>query len=149
MVEIQVAYLGKLRCQATHGPSGVKLITDAPKDNLGEGQSFSPTDLAATALATCMLTTMAIYAQRTSLPVDLSGMTATIGKEMSVAGPRRIARLPVTISIPHAPDEPTRQKLQNAALSCPVKKSLSPEVEMPVEFQWGEAKPQMHADAHG
>jgi len=88
MVEIQVEYQGKLRCEAKHVDSGATLLTDAPKDNQGEGASFSPTDLVATALGSCMLTLMGIGAKR--LEIDLSGAKATVKKEMSADAPRRI-----------------------------------------------------------
>ena len=135
MVEIQIAYQGNLRCSARHVDSGVTLLTDAPKDNMGNGESFSPTDLVATALGTCMLTIMGIAARR--MDVDLSGATAVVTKEMSQAPIRRIARLAVTVRIPVRLTEEQRQKLQNAALTCPVHKSLHPDVEKPIDFTWG------------
>ena len=107
MVEIQMKYEGQLRCAATHGPSGDVLHTDAPKDNMGKGEAFSPTDLVATALGTCMLTTMAISAQRHGIPFE--GATAKVGKEMVTSPLRRIGRLVVEISVPmnhSAEDEP-------------------------------------------
>ena len=91
MVTITVNYEGNLRCKATHGPSGTTLITDAPTDNHGKGESFSPTDLVATALPACVLTIMGIAAQKHGL--NLEGMSAVTTKEMSAAPPRRIARL--------------------------------------------------------
>lgn len=135
MVEVRIEYEGDLRCRATHGPSGATLATDAPVDNMGKGEAFSPTDLLATALGTCMMTIMGIAARH--MNVDLTGATATVAKEMSSAGPRRIARLPVTIRVPAKLTEEQKQKLQNAALTCPVHKSLHPDVQSPVEFQWG------------
>ena len=134
MVEIQIAYQGNLRCSARHVDSGATLLTDAPKDNMGNGESFSPTDLVATALGTCMLTIMGIAAKR--MNVDLSGATAVVTKEMSPAPVRRIARLAVTVRVPARLTEEQRQKLQNAALSCPVHKSLRPDVQTPINFQW-------------
>ena len=134
MVEIQIAYQGNLRCSARHVDSGATLLTDAPKDNLGNGESFSPTDLVATALGTCMLTIMGIAAKR--MDVDLSGATVVVTKEMSAAPIRRIARLAVTVRVPARLTEEQRQKLQNAALSCPVHKSLHPDVQTPINFQW-------------
>ena len=135
MVEIQIAYEGKLRCTARHVDSGATLITDAPKDNMGNGQSFSPTDLVATALGTCMLTIMGIAAQR--LEIDLSGTTVRVIKEMAQVPVRRIARLTVTIRVPAKLTLDQQQKLQNAAMTCPVHKSLHPDVQTPIEFQWG------------
>jgi putative redox protein len=133
MVEIKMTYEGDLRCKATHGPSGTVLVTDAPVDNMGKGQSFSPTDLVATALGTCMLTTMAIVAERAN--IDLRGTTVSVTKEMS-ASPRRIGRLAVTFNVPVKLNEEQKQKLHNAAMACPVHKSLDQGVEIPVEFVW-------------
>ena len=103
MVNIQIEYQGDLRCKATHGPSGSELSTDAPKDNQGRGESFSPTDLVATALGTCMLTIMGIAAR--TFNIDISGATATVEKEMTATLPRRIERLTVTIQVPHSPSQ--------------------------------------------
>jgi putative redox protein len=134
MVEIQIAYQGNLRCSARHVDSGATLLTDAPKDNMGNGESFSPTDLVAAALGTCMLTIMGIAAQRMQL--DLSGATVVVTKEMSQAPIRRIARLAVTVRVPTRLTEEQRQKLQNAASTCPVHKSLHPDVQTPINFHW-------------
>jgi putative redox protein len=134
MVEIQIVYQGKLRCSATHVDSGATLLTDAPKDNMGNGESFSPTDLVATALGTCMLTVMGIVAQR--MEIDLSGTTVTVTKEMVLAPTRRIGRLSVTFRVPLSLAPEQRQKLENAAMTCPVCKSLHPDVEIPVSFKW-------------
>lgn len=135
MVEIAITYEGKLRCRATHEPSGSTMLTDAPKDNMGEGAHFSPTDLVGTALGTCMLTIMGIVAQRDD--IDLSGTTARVVKEMSASPPRRIASLTVEIRVPRQLTEEQQQKLRNAALTCPVHKSLHPDVAVPVEFVFG------------
>ena len=135
MVQIDITYQGELRCQSTHKPSGTKLLSDAPVDNMGKGQSFSPTDLVATALGTCMLTTMGIVAQRKN--IDISGTTVSVTKEMVADPLRRIGRLAVTIHIPHEPNEDDRRRLENAAHSCPVAKSLGANVEQPVTFKWG------------
>src|SRR2546430_6902827 len=97
MVKVTIEYQGELRCVATHEPSGRTLETDAPKDNEGRGESFSPTDLVATALGTCMATIMGIYARRKS--IDLRGMKIEVTKEMTPP-PRRIARLAVEIWLP-------------------------------------------------
>jgi putative redox protein len=135
MTEIQISYKGKLRCTAQHVDSGATLITDAPKDNMGNGESFSPTDLVATALGTCMLTIMGIAAQR--MEIDLTGTTVKVTKEMAQSPMRRIARLAVTFHVPTRLTQDQQQKLQNAAMNCPVCKSLSPEVQIPLDFQWG------------
>ena len=134
MVTITSIYDGGLRCTATHGPSGVKLITDAPVDNHGKGESFSPTDLVATAVANCMMTVMGIAAERHG--IDLKGATVTIGKEMSSDLPRRIVGLKSVMTIPLPSDHPQRALLEGAAKACPVKQSLSAEIDSSVEFQW-------------
>ncbi len=133
MVEIQIAYKGKLRCQATHEPSGITLITDAPKDNQGEGASFSPTDLVATALGTCMLTIMGMVAQRDG--IDLSNTTVQVVKEMTPP-PRRIASLTVEFNIPTALTVEQQDKLRTAAMTCPVHRSMHPDVQIPVKFNF-------------
>ena len=135
MVEIAIEYLGELRCQATHGPSGTKLVTDAPTDNLGRGESFSPTDLVATALGTCMLTIMGIVAQRDG--IDLAGTRVKVVKEMVVTPARRIGRLKVEFHVPAQVSEADQGKLRNAALTCPVHKSLLHEIDIPVDFHFG------------
>ena len=134
MVTINSTYDGGLRCTSTHGPSGVTLFTDAPVDNHGKGESFSPTDLVATAVANCMMTVMAITAERHGL--DVKGTTVTIGKEMSTDAPRRIVGLKSAMTIPLPADHPQRALLEAAALSCPVKKSIAPEIDASVEFRW-------------
>ncbi len=134
MVEISAVYEGSLRCAATHGPSGATLQTDAPKDNMGKGEAFSPTDLIATALGTCMLTTMGIYAQR--IGVDLRGSTVKVQKEMVTTGPRRIGQLAVEFHIPAVLTSEQQEKLRNAAMTCPVHKSMHPDVQMPVTFHF-------------
>ncbi|MEX1044654.1 MAG: OsmC family protein, partial [Chthoniobacterales bacterium] len=134
MVKIDIRYEGGLRCAATHGPSGQTLHTDAPVDNHGRGESFSPTDLVATALGACMATIMGIAADRHQL--DLRGMTIEVTKVMSTDTPRRIAKLETTIKVPWAAAHPQRVLLEKAALTCPVHKSLHPEIEKPVDFLW-------------
>jgi putative redox protein len=136
MVEINIVYEGQLHCTATHGPSGTVISTDAPKDNMGKGESFSPTDLVAAALGTCIITTMGIVAQRHG--IDLSGTKVRVEKHMNVAPPRRIGRLPVEIHVPRTVSEEDRQRLEHAARACPVHKSLHPDIEAPVTFHWGD-----------
>lgn len=135
MVAIQVEYQGDLHCSAVHGPSRAALSTDAPTDNQGRGESFSPTDLVATALGTCMLTIMGIQAR--TLDLDISGATATVEKQMTTSPPRRIQALTVRIHVPHAIGPEDRQKLERAAHACPVHKSLHPDIHTPIEFTWG------------
>jgi putative redox protein len=132
MVRIDVAYQGGLRCDAAHGPSGQTLITDAPVDNHGKGESFSPTDLVATALGTCIATIMGIVAERDK--IDLTGLRITVQKEMSAEPPRRIARLITRIEMPKGLTEQQRAKLEKTAHTCPVHQTLQGKVDMPVEF---------------
>ena len=134
MVEVSVKYTGGLHCDAVHGPSHSTISTDAPSDNRGRGESFSPTDLVATALATCMSTTMGIAAE--DHKIDLSGLTVRVQKHMSKDAPRRIVGLPSEVHIPLPPDCPQRALLEGAALNCPVHKSLPPEIERPTKFFW-------------
>jgi putative redox protein len=134
MVEIDIVYNGELRCLATHQPSSTVLTTDAPKDNHGKGESFSPTDLVATALGTCILTMMGIAAQ--SMQIDLSGTKVVVRKEMVAKPIRRIGTLAVTIDVPTSLGEAQRQKLINVAMTCPVHKSMHPDVQMPIDFRW-------------
>jgi putative redox protein len=134
MVTLNSSYEGSLRCRATHAPSGATLLTDAPIDNQGKGESFSPTDLVATALGACMMTIIGIVADRRGLA--LVGMTAETVKVMSDAPPRRIAALKTRITIPLPADHEHRVALEQAALTCPVHKSLHPEIDASVEFIW-------------
>ena len=134
MVKISVRYEGQLHCSAVHGPSGARLETDAPVDNEGKGESFSPTDLVATALAACMATIMGIAAKRHSIPLE--GMEISTTKEMSTDSPRRIVALKSKITVPLSGDHPQRKLLEAAALGCPVHHSLDPRIEKPVEFVW-------------
>lgn len=133
MVSISIEYTGGLHTNAVHGPSGAKIETDAPTDNQGKGEAFSPTDLVATALGTCIATTMAIVAERHG--VELRGMTVQVQKEMADA-PRRIGRLTTEVHIPLPADHPQRELLEKTALGCPVHRSLSVEMERPTEFFW-------------
>ncbi len=134
MVEVSVDYKGQLRCVAKHGPSGSRIETDAPVDNEGLGQSFSPTDLLATALASCMGTIMGISARRKD--IDLEGMRIRVGKEMSADSPRRVSKLEVEITMPIPESHPDSKLLKGAAMGCPVHRSLSPDIEIPVYWLW-------------
>jgi putative redox protein len=135
MVEQSFRYLGDLRVEAQHGPSQTMLVTDAPVDNQGRGESFSPTDLVGSALGACMLTLMGIVAKRHQL--DLSGATARVTKEMSATAPRRIARLAVEIHVPREFSAENKTRLEQAALTCPVHHSLHPDIDSPVTFRYG------------
>ena len=134
MVQIDATYDGGLRCRATHAESGATFNTDAPKDNQGQGASFSPTDLVATALGTCMLTTMGIAANR--LGVDLAGAHVRVRKEMTADAPRRIFKLTVEITGPASVPNEHRLPLERAAVECPVSRSLSPAIQTGIVFQW-------------
>ncbi|MEQ1862516.1 MAG: OsmC family protein [Chthoniobacteraceae bacterium] len=133
-VRVDVVYRGELRTEATHGPSGSTLVTDAPLDNCGRGELFSPTDLVGTALGTCVLTILGIYAQKHGL--EVRGATATVEKEMTAVPVRRIAKLATEMRIPLPPDHPHREPIERAILSCPVHASLHAEMEKPVRFVW-------------
>ena len=133
MVEIEVEFTGNLSTKLKHGPSGTVLSTDAPKDNQGEGKSFSPTDMVAGALASCMLTIMAIYAKRTG--IDLTGVKGKVIKEMST-DPRRIGKLTMNFQMPKRFSDAERKALETVAMTCPVHKSLHPEVAVPVKFDY-------------
>ena len=135
MVTVEINYEGDLRCQASHGPSKARFQTDAPTDNHGKGEAFSPTDLVGTALGTCILTIMGIAARERD--VDLRGARAVVQKTMAKAPVRRIAHLSVSIHVPITPPKETRAALEQAGLGCPVKASLSEDVEVDVRFQWG------------
>ncbi len=140
-VEINLVYEGQLRCAATHGPSGAKLATDAPVDNHGKGESFSPTDLVATALGACVMTIMGIVADRNQ--IDLTGTHIHVTKEMVQQPIRRIGRLPVTVTIPadkaSKVSAADRTKLETAARHCPVHQSLHPDIDSPIDFVWQQA----------
>lgn len=134
MVEIKLAYEGELHCSAVHGPSGCKLETDAPVDNNGRGESFSPTDLVATALGACMATVMGIMAKRKE--IDLAGLGVTVRKHMTADPPRRISKLELEIDMPLPADHPDRALLESAARGCPVHHSLHPEIEVVMDWRW-------------
>lgn len=133
-VQIEMTYDGQLRTRATHGPSGNTLITDAPVDNHGRGESFSPTDLVATALGTCMATVMGIFAEKNA--IDLRGMRITVKKEMVQTPVRRIGKLTSEIRVPLPASHPHRETLERVVHTCPVHQSLHPDVEKPVTFFW-------------
>jgi putative redox protein len=130
MVTIDVQYEGDLHCTCTHGPSKTTLATDAPVDNHGRGESFSPTDLLATSLASCVLTTMAISARKHG--IELTGAKAQVIKEMSTTSPRRVAKLTLALSLPNSIPEDKRPALEAAIKGCPVHHSLHPDIVTPV-----------------
>jgi putative redox protein len=131
----QITYEGNLRTVATHLQSGTVIETDAPTDNQGKGERFSPTDLVATALGNCMLTIMGIKAR--DMQIDLEGTTIDITKNM-VTNPRRIGEINVIINFPESlkADEKQRTILEKAAMTCPVFESLHPDLKKDVEFKW-------------
>ena len=136
MVEIKIDYQGELHCRAVHGPSGAVLETDAPVDNNGRGEAFSPTDLVATALGVCMATVMGIVAKRKE--IDLAGMKVVVKKHMSTDTPRRIARLEVDIDMPLSAGHPDRRLLESTGNGCPVHQSLHPDVVQEIRWHWQE-----------
>jgi putative redox protein len=133
-VEINIAYEGGLHCAAIHGPSKQTLTTDAPVDNGGKGAAFSPTDLVATALGTCMMTIMGLVAQRNHLNID--GLQVQVLKEMTADPVRRIGSLKTRLVFPRGKllSATDRAKLEAAAKACPVKQSLHPDLKTPMEF---------------
>jgi putative redox protein len=132
MTSITCHYNGGLRCRAEHGPSGSSLETDAPPDNQGQGTCFSPTDLIATSLATCLLTVMGIVAERHGWVLE--GASARVEKRMSSGLPRRIAELEVWLTLPEGLDAQQQATLRRAAETCPVKTSLDGAV--PITLHW-------------
>ena len=135
MVEMKLVYEGGLHTTASHGPSGAALETDAPVDNQGKGESFSPTDLLATSLASCMLTTMAIVADREGWRID--GALARIEKHMELEPRRRVGRLVVDLEMPSGLPEQARARLEETARGCPVAASLHPETAIELQIGWG------------
>lgn len=136
MVEIKLNYEGDLHCNAVHGPSGTTLATDAPVDNNGRGESFSPTDLVATGLGACMATVMGIVAKRKEIPLE--GLNVTVRKFMTTDTPRRIAKLEVDLDMPLSADHPERKLLEATGLGCPVHHSLHPDIEVVLNWKWRE-----------
>ena len=132
MVRIEATYDGNLRCTATHGPSGNQLITDAPVDNQGKGESFSPTDLLATSMLTCIMTIVAIRADSRGL--DVLGMSGSVEKSMA-ANPRRISKLEVIVNLPKNLGMEDRAWLITEGCNCPVCVSVSESMEVDVTFQ--------------
>jgi putative redox protein len=135
-VTIEIAYRGELHCEAVHGPSGQTLNSDAPVDNGGKGEAFSPTDLVATALGSCLLTVMGIVAARHQL--DLIGTRVTVVKEMTSVPLRRIGALTATIVVPRGGrlSAADRALLERTADTCPVRQSLHPDVAVTMQFHY-------------
>jgi len=135
MVMTRVEYEGELHCKLTHLDSGATFTTDAPKDNQGLGESFSPTDLVAGALGSCILSVMGILARTHN--IDIRGATAEIEKEMATSPVRMIAALRVKVHVPQTLSEKHKSMLERAAHTCPVHQSLHPNIDAPIAFTWG------------
>jgi putative redox protein len=133
MVRSSTHYKGKMQCELVHEPSGSKIETDAPRDNGGLGQRFSPTDLLGAALSSCVITTMAIVAERDK--IDFTSAKATVEKVMTDA-PRRVASLSLHVTLPASLTPEQRVKFERVAHTCPVHRSLHPEVQMPMTFDY-------------
>ncbi len=129
----KVIYLGNLRTESEHLQSGNKYITDAPIDNNGKGEAFSPTDTVATGLANCMITVMGIKAR--DMQVNMDGTTAMVTKTMA-ANPRRISKIEIILDFPSGIDSKSQKILENTARTCPVYNSLHPDVEKIIDFNW-------------
>ena len=133
MATIESTYLGDLRTEATHLQSGTKIITDAPTDNQGKGEAFSPTDLLAESLASCMLTTMAILGGKQGITID--GTTCEVTKIMT-ANPRRVAEVVINFKFPKEYTDIEKKILEDSAYGCPVAVSLHPDLKKTVDFGW-------------
>ena len=131
MSRANIVYQNNLRTEAEHITSGEKIITDAPVDNNGKGEAFSPTDLVATALGSCMITIMAISANK--YDIDVTGTNASVKKIMG-SDPRRISEISIDINMNKNIEEKDRKRLERAALACPVHKSLHPDLEKKIRF---------------
>lgn len=133
MATIETVHLGDLRSEAKHTQSGTKLMTDAPTDNNGKGEFFSPTDLVATALGSCMLTLMELAA--VPRDIDIVGTRVSIDKIM-LSDPRRIGEIKIDIYFPHDYTDREKKILQGAAETCPVSKSLHPDLKQTVTYHY-------------
>lgn len=130
-VHITGNYLGNKKCELIHGPSGAPIMTDAPKDNLGEGSAFSPTDLFAASLGACIVTTMAIFAERNK--INFRGARFEMEKIMNPQ-PRQVSQLPVTVHLPTELSKENREVLERVAHTCPVHKSMNPDIIIDIRF---------------
>lgn len=135
MATTTIEYRGDLRCELVHTATSTTITSDAPVDNRGRGESFSPTDLVATATGSCMLTIMGIRALDNGWTID--GARAEVTKHMVADPQRRIGRLEITIRVPGQHEAEARAILEEAALGCPVKESLHPSIELDVAWVWG------------
>lgn len=128
-----VRYLGELRTSSMHLQSGTEILTDAPTDNNGKGEAFSPTDMVANSLATCMITIMAIKAR--DMDLELKGTTAEVTKVMA-AEPRRISEIHIIFQMNLVGDDKTKTILERTAMTCPVHFSLHPDIKKEITFNW-------------
>lgn len=135
MAEIDIWYEGNLSTRCIHSENKTEILTDAPKEVQGLGRVFSPTDLFAASLGSCMLTLIGASAKK--LNIDIKGMHARVTKEMAVAPIRRISKLRIVFSFPQAFSEEVAKKLAHAAETCPVHKSLHPDIVLDIAYQWG------------
>lgn len=134
MVNITVSYVGNKKCDLSH-PEGPKLRTDAPKDIGGDATAFSPTDLIASGLASCILTTIGMWGERNG--IDITGATASVEKHMTVPPvPRRLGRLPVIVTLPASVPIEMRERLEKVGYACPVHASLHPDIEAPIQYKY-------------
>ena len=137
MADIEMIYLGNLSVRCIHSETEAEIITDAPKDNHGRGEMFSPTDLVAASLGSCVLTLVGIMAQK--LKVDVSGMKARVTKEMVSKPVRRIGKISVNVECPYSFPDEVKNKLEEAGRGCPVHHSLHPDIIQEFQFTWGKA----------
>jgi putative redox protein len=128
-----IVYTGNLRCEAQHIQSGTVIQTDAPTDNRGKGEKFSPTDLLCVSLATCMLTTMGIKAGE--LGIDITNAKAEVTKHM-FSDPRRVGRIEVAVTLPANGSEKEQKFLEKVGDNCPVIKSIHPDIELTISYKW-------------
>ncbi|TAL70695.1 MAG: OsmC family peroxiredoxin [Bacteroidetes bacterium] len=135
-VEIDVEYLGDLHCKVKHGPSGQEFLTDAPIDNQGKGEYFSPTDLVATAMGSCIATIMGIKAREHD--INIVGLKIKVTKEMMNQPYRRIKKLTLDILFSHKLNEHDLTIMKNVIKTCPVTRSLHPDIEIVVEYRFNE-----------
>lgn len=133
MVTMTGVYEGEKHCTLTHGPSQTQIHTDAPKDNNGRGEAFSPTDLVGAALGSCVLTTMAIYGEKNGF--DITGASFQVTKKMKLE-PRKIHELTLEITLPESLTQDQRSALEPIAHACPVARSLHPDLLIPVTFTY-------------
>ncbi|MFC2131078.1 OsmC family protein [Bacteroidota bacterium] len=133
-VQVDVEYLGDLHCRAIHGPSGHEILTDAPLDNQGKGEYFSPTDLATAAIATCIPTIMGIKAQQNN--IDIKGLKVSVTKEMMNEPYRRIKKLRLSFLFPKKLSDKDFQIMKNVIKTCPVTRSLHPDIEIETNYSF-------------